>query len=144
MRQGGEWAQDSKAAFIVASVTREVVVSATREVVAPERREVVTLERMKVEALERKEVVAPASRCLSGQKGGGGGEFISSPPICHLTASSLIIRGKLHKEEVVDNIIHFNPKLIKHIYLYYYLVKIICYYHIKIESMYYCELITAV
>ena len=34
-------------------------------------------------------------------------------------------------------IIHFNPKLIKHIYLNYYFVKIICYYHIKIESMHY-------
>ena len=43
----------------------EVAASATREVVTPERRE----------------VVAPASRCLGGQEGAGGGEFISSPPL---------------------------------------------------------------
>jgi len=58
---------------VVALGTGEVAASATREVVAPERRE--------LEALERREVVAPASRCLGGQEGAGGGEFISSPPL---------------------------------------------------------------
>ena len=58
-----------------------MVAPVTREVVALERREVVMLERREVEALERREVVAPASRCLGGQEGAGGGEFISSPPL---------------------------------------------------------------